>query len=182
MPAQALALYGASNLLSTFSARRQAKEEEKRRRAALAPLQAQRSQLGFGLTETQGNLAQAAERRSLGSLARRGVLSSSTAPGEVAAAVAPIEEQRQARLQDLDMRIASAHEQIAAETTPSGYGAAFGNALGEVGSFLALRAGMEAGRKRNQDFLQVLERLLQEEGPGGVPMNMSGAGGGRLAE
>ena len=124
--------------------------ERKRRRRAreeglqnLQPLESLLGQRQFGPTESEGNLMQVATNRTLSQLASQGVLNSSISAPAVAAAVAPIENQRQQRTQGLLERVVAARQAILSGTELPGYGAAFGQAFGEGGDLLALLAGMQ---------------------------------------
>lgn len=161
--------------ITGYSARRAAEKRRRRRLKALEPVEAQIQQMGFGPSQSEGRIEQAVTNRTLRSLARRGVLQSSFAPGEVAAAVAPIEEQRQARLQDARFRLAAAKEAIEADTDIPGTGAIFGETLGDVGGFLALRAGIEDARRANKEQLELLKSLFQQGTDPRIPYSVPGA-------
>jgi len=111
--------------------------------ANLAPLEAQVNQANFGPSQSEGSLAQSATSSVLSSLADRGVLQSSIAAPAVAAAVAPIEQQRQARRQGLIERLTAAKNAIYGDTSMPGYGSAFADTLGQGGDVLALLAGRQ---------------------------------------
>lgn len=161
-PLVGIGLGALGDVFETGSERRRLEELRASLTNALGPLEAEARGARFGLSKTEGSLAQSATESTLGSLASRGVLQSSFAPGEVASAVAPFELRRQERLQDTERQLASAKAQIAGETSLPGFGAAFGTALGDVGGFLALRGGVEEGRKRGRRSR--LERLLDIAG------------------
>jgi hypothetical protein len=152
-------------LIQTGSERRRLEELRKASENALKPLEAEAAGARFGLSQTEGNLAQGATESTLGSLASRGVLQSSFAPGEVAQAVAPVELHRQERLMGLERDIAAGKKAIAGETSLPGFGAAAGGALGDIGGFLALRGGVEEGRKRGKKSRtdRLLDLLDQSE-------------------
>lgn len=149
-PLVGIGLGAIGDLISTGSERRRLEELRASMTNALGPLEAEARGARFGLSKSEGGIAQAATDSTLGSLASRGVLQSSFAPGEVAQAVAPAELHRQGRLQETETQLAAAKQQIAGATSLPGYGAAFGGALGDVGGFLALRGGVEEGRKRGR--------------------------------
>ncbi len=149
-PLVGIGLSTIGSLIETGSERRRLEELRATMTNALGPLEAEARGARFGLSKTEGSLAQGATESTLGDLASRGVLQSSFAPGEVAQAVAPAELHRQGRLQETERELAAAKTQIAGATSLPGYGAAFGEGLGEVGGFLALRGGVEEGRKRGR--------------------------------
>lgn len=98
-----------------------------------------------GFTQSEGNLADAVTSRTLSSLANRGILQSSISPGAVARAVAPIEERRQRRIERQRERAQNLRLGAAtAGASAPGFGDFLGGALGEVGGFLALKAGQQS--------------------------------------
>ncbi len=135
------------NLLKTASSRRSLADRRKRELAALEPARRQLQALNFGATASEGALFKAVERKSLASLGRRGVIRGSTAPSEVAQALAPVESQFQQRREDLSFGLAAATARIEGDTELPGFGAAFGGTLGDAGSFLALRDTLSSLRE-----------------------------------
>lgn len=131
------ALQGIGRLFGMGSANREARRQREAQLAALKPYEAQVQALNFGPTASEGGLFKALERRALTSLGRRGVLRGSTAPAEVAAAMAPAEMQFQQRREDANFRLAALRARIEGGTTETGYGDAFGQTLGDAGSFIA---------------------------------------------
>ena len=146
------------NLLGVRSERRRLEELRAKLEETLKPEQARLNQAQFGLSQSEGALAQSAERSTLSDLANRGVLESSGAPAEVAQAVAPFELRRQETIRGTERSLAAARQAIAGETSLPGYGGAFGEGLGQIGGFLALRQGVEEGKRRGRNMR--LERLL----------------------
>lgn len=146
LPGLALA-FGAnllSGLLQTSGERKRMRRLRQEEFQALGPLEALIAQNRFGGMQSESDIESAVTRRVLGGLGRRGVLNSSMAPGEVAAAVAPVEERRQARRQSLAERLAAARQAIYAGTQQPGYEGAFAGTLGEFGGLMALLAGQGA--------------------------------------
>jgi hypothetical protein len=115
--------------------------------AALEPARQQLYSLNVGPTQSEGALFQAAQRRSIRDLGRRGVIKGSTAPAEVAASMAPFESAYQRRREDLSFRLAAAQDAIESDSEMPGYGQAFGATLGDVGSYFALKAGIKDGQE-----------------------------------
>lgn len=131
------ALQGIGRLFGQRSANR---ESQRRRDAQMAQLRVAEDQLralNFGPTASEGGLFRALERRSLTKLGQRGVLRGSTAPSEVAAAMAPAEMQFQKRRQDATFSLAALRARIEGGTSEQGFGDAFGQTLGDAGSFVA---------------------------------------------
>lgn len=137
-------------LISTRSERRRQRELREQSLGALEPLETERRQLAFGPSMSEGRMIQGETSRTLADLSSRGVLDSSFAASDVAGAVAPFEAQRKRELQSVDQQLAAAKQAIAQGTSLPGFGAAFGGALGDIGGFLALRGGVEEGRKRGK--------------------------------
>lgn len=121
--------------------------------ASLSPLEALYQTRRLGPSQTEGDIMSAVTQRTLGGLAERGVLQSSVTAPAVAAAVAPIENQRQQRVQGLLERLVAARQSILEGTQAPGYGAAFGEALGQGGDLLAYLAGQQYGnRSKNASY------------------------------
>lgn len=158
--------FGLSALGSAFDIggrRRQAKRRKKEEQKALDRIRQLQTQSSFGPTASEGALAERVTRGTLSGLAERGVLDSSISGPSVAAAVAPIEERRQSRLQGLTERLASAELTVAQGEPIPGYEEAFAQGFGDVGSFFALRAGIEEGIQREEQMFKRLNeaRLSQ---------------------
>lgn len=172
MPGLAVA-FGAnllSGLIGTAGARKRARRLRQEQLMALSPLEALLTQQNFGAGQAESDITTAVTRRTLGSLGARGVLNSSMAPGEVAQAVAPIEERRQARRQSLAERLAAARQAIYAGTQQPGYEEAFAGTLGEFGGLAALLsgekylAGLDQGGFQQRSAPQTFEEFMAEQG------------------
>lgn len=147
LPALLAASFGANligSILGTSSERKRRKRLRAQLLAENAPLEALLRTRQFGPSESEGNIMQSVTQRTLSDLASRGILNSSISAPAVAQAVAPIENQRQQRTQDLLERVVAARQAILQGTELPGYGEAFGSSLGEAGSLLALIAGMKS--------------------------------------
>jgi len=128
---------------------------EKRRKAritqlqleALKPMEDRLRQASFGASQSEGSLLNALTQRTLIGLAERGVLSGSGAAGEVAGAIAPVEQARQNRLDELTARIASIKSSIYGDSATPGMEDAFAGSLGSLGNLLAYKysRGNQAG-------------------------------------
>lgn len=141
-------------LLGIASERAQRKKLRARLLAENAPLEALLRTRQFGPSESEGALMNTIVQRTLGDLASRGVLNSSISAPAVAGAVAPIENQRQARTQGLMERVVAARQAIIEGTELPGFGAAFGSTLGEAGDLLALFStiGQREGNQMSKSF------------------------------
>lgn len=145
------ASFGANLLGGLLKARSERRRQQQLRRqlfSALAPIEGALLESRFG-SQSLGNIESAVTQRTLGGLAARGVLNSSMAAPAVAEAVAPIENQRQQRVQGLLERLVAARQSILEGTQAPGYGAAFGESFGQSGDLLAYLSGRQYG-DRNQ--------------------------------
>jgi hypothetical protein len=136
-----MGLQAVGNVVKTRSARRSIEENQQRRLAALAPAERQLETLNFGLTRSEDALVKGAVRSQVGNLARRNVLGGSSSQAEIDRVTAPYENAFAQRREGLAFRLAAAKEAIAADSQMPGYGEAFGSTLGDIGSFMAMRAG-----------------------------------------
>ncbi len=150
-PAGGLGLQLGGRLLKTFSARKEAQRQRDAQLKELQPAEDQLKRLNFGATASEGALFQGVQRRSLAALGRRGVIRSNIAGAEVAQALAPVESAFQKRREDLSFNLAAAKARIQGDTDLPGFGAAFGETLGDAGSLFALRAGQKQGDKFNDN-------------------------------
>ena len=139
------------NFISTRSERNRLKKLQFEQFSALAPMEALLRQQDFGASETDSRLSQSVTTRTLTDLANRGVLNSSISAPAVASAVAPIEEQRQARRQSLMERLTAAKMAIYQNTSMPGYGNAFGQSLGEAGDVMAYMYGRGVGGRAGEN-------------------------------
>lgn len=128
----------ASKIFATGSERARRRKLRERLLAENMPLEALLRTRQFGPSESEGALMNTVVQRTLGDLASRGVLNSSISAPAVAGAVAPIENERQARTQGLMERVVAARQAILQGTELPGYGQAFGESFGEAGDLLAL--------------------------------------------
>lgn len=111
----------------------------------LQPLESALTTQQYGLSQSEGRVAQGVTQSTLQGLANRGVLQSSYSAPAVAQAVAPIEQRHQENLLDLLRSITAAKTQIAEGTSLPGYGGAFGESFGQGGDLLAYLAGRKYG-------------------------------------
>ena len=149
-PLALLAIAGGAQLLGgifkTQSERSRLQDLRGQLEAAIAPLEADARGRRFGSSQSTGSLTRRVTRNTLEGLGERGVLDSSFAAPAVAEAVAPIEAAETGRRLQSEERIASAKFAIAEGTSLPGFGSAFGGALEDLGSFLSLQAGRQAGK------------------------------------
>lgn len=161
--------FGANLLGGLFKRRSERRRAQKLRDALLADLQKQESILStlqVGPSQSEGALLQTATTRTLSDLAGRGVLRSSIAAPAVAAAVAPIEEARQRRVQGLAERIAAARRAILEGTSVPGYGGALGESFEEGGDLLIQLAGRQRRQRDRQRRLGDVQDAEYEDVPG----------------
>jgi hypothetical protein len=152
MPLPALALIGigeglklGSNLLTARSARRRRDAIIQRQIEALRPAEDRLAQGMLGSSESQGSLLQAITTRTLMSLAGRGVLQGSGAAGEVAGAIAPVEQQRTEHLDEMAFRLAAVKQSIYGGSDAPGMADAWASSLGSAGNTLAYLGGRKLG-------------------------------------
>ena len=167
MPLQEIAI-GAQLASTLFGLGAERAARKRRERALLnaaerAERRATQAELGGQSLITQ---QQSSVRSTLGDLASRGVLDSSFAAPEIAAAAAPFEAARQSQVDTLeqraeDLRLAAATEGAAAP----GFSDFAGGILGDVGGFAALRAGQREQAQRGEEFFSRLERIFQPPTP-----------------
>jgi hypothetical protein len=119
-------------LLSGWSA----EKRRKRMRAAIKPLQDRMRQYAVAPSESEGDLLTMLTTARLNELAQRGVLQSSTSPGRVGQAIAPVLNAREQRLDEMATRIAAMNQ--AAEGEGGGYTDAFAGLMGDVGETAAM--------------------------------------------
>lgn len=123
------------------SARARAGKLHEERQKIIGDLARQSGLLDMGPTGAEASVMQGAVDQTLSGLAQRGVLNSSFAAPEVAAAVAPYQLRMDERRQGFRERLAAARLSIAGdEADTPGYGDAFAGALGDVGSLFAIKA------------------------------------------
>lgn len=147
-------------LIKTRGESQRRKKIRAERLAALKPLEATLAQGQYGLSSSEGAIQRQVTQQTLGDLSSRGILDSNVAPAQVAQAVAPIQMEHDQRNQVLAQHIAASKEAIASDTAAPGYGEVFGDALGDVGGFMALLEGRSAEkRRRAQEHDYLLETL-----------------------
>lgn len=163
----------ASGLLRVRSQRARQRKLRTARLEAIRPLEGLLRATQYGPT-----LAESAAREQAGTQARqdlssRGLLESSVAPGQVAAATAPFDMLRENRQQLLTQNLVAAKEAIAQDTQLPGFGEAFAGTLGEVGGLAAQYAGgqferrrLDPQRRRLAERLHMLDLMMQGGGGG----------------
>jgi hypothetical protein len=147
-------------LIKTRSERKRRAKVRAERLAALKPLEATLGTGQYGLSQSEGNIARTVTQQTLGDLAGRGILDSTISAPAVAQAVAPIQLEHENRNRQLATYIASSKQAIAEDTSAPGYGETLGNAVGDVGGYLALLQGDRDERvRRKQEHNYMMEML-----------------------
>ena len=154
------------SLFTTFSEKKRREELAEQMRKDLQPLIDRSETLKAGLTTSEGGLIRGMQEGTVQSLAERGVLDSSVAPAEVAAAAGPVLLRAAERRDALAERIAAAQTQISEVESAPGFGEAFGGSLTNLGGYLALIRGAQLGNfqgKQNQKTQDEGRRLDVEQ-------------------
>jgi len=154
------------SLFSTYSEQKRRKELADQMRRDIEPLLKRQRTTEAGLTTGEAGLIRGMQGGAVNSLAERGVLDSSVAPAEVAAAAGPVLLRAAERRDALVERIASAQTQISQVESAPGFGESFGGSLTNLGGYLALIRGTQLGSfagKQNKQSSDEEGQAIEEQ-------------------